>query len=112
MALFNHMDKEGVPVLEVQGKLGMDALPRFQAELDQLCSRPEPTLVLDLMECPYMCSRTFPPLLHVSERLESENRQLLIACGPDLLEILEILRLDQRLNLHTKRASCLAAAHP
>jgi anti-anti-sigma factor len=111
MAFFETKLKDEVPVLVVQGKLGLETLVRLEKELDALCQHQSPGLVLDLMACPYMCSRTFPPLLRVTEALAAEGRRLVIVCGKELLEILQILRLDQRLHLHSRRSVCLEEAH-
>lgn len=104
-----------VPILDVAGKLGIDnqALDKglaqlLTAEIEDTGVLPE-TVILDLSDCPYMSSRSFPPLLRATEDLAEVGRQLLVAVNPGLAEILGILRLDQRLALHPTRDACLAA---
>jgi anti-anti-sigma factor len=110
MATIRLIKDAGVPVLLVEGKLGLESLTRFEAGLQELIREPGKCLILDLMDCPYMSSRTFPPLLHAREELEASRRHLLIACSQGLLEILQILRLDQKLRLHATRVECLDIA--
>lgn len=110
MATFRHLQDEDVPVLVVDGKLGLESLPQFQVALRALVEYPDKCLILDLMQCPYMSSTTFPPLLHTREDLDAASRHLLIACSEGLLEILQILRLDQKLRLHATRVECLDIA--
>lgn len=116
MASFKMVWEGTVPVLQVTGKLGIDnqSLESSLAELssceiEETGVRPQ-TVIVDLSDCPYMSSRSFPPLLRTTEALAEAGRKLLVVVNPGLSEILAILRLDQRLELHPSRTACLALA--
>lgn len=106
-----------VPILQVAGKLGMESQDLLEKSLADLAAceiedtgvRPA-VVIMDLSDCPYMSSRTFPPLLRITEELSGQGRRFLVAVNAGLAEILGILRLDQRLALHPSRDACLAAA--
>lgn len=106
-----------VPILQVAGKLGMESLDRLEKSLGELRTCEIQTtgvlpqvVVVDLVDCPYMSSRSFPPLLRITEALTEQGRRLMVAVNPGLAEILAILRLDQRLELHPSRSACMTAA--
>jgi anti-anti-sigma regulatory factor len=114
MASFKIVWEGTVPVLQVAGKLGLDSQERLEKSLSELATCeiedtgvvPE-VMIVDLTDCPYMSSRSFPPLLRATETLASEGRKLMVVVNSGLAEILGILRLDQRLDLHASRSACL-----
>lgn len=117
MAVFETVHERGVAVLVVEGKLGLESLRRFEEHLAALLETVDgadplapDACVVDLAACPYMSSRTFPPLLKATEALAARGGRLFVATNPGLSEILSILRLDRRLGLYPSRRDCLLAA--
>lgn len=109
-AVLNQLDEDGIPVIEVKGRLSLDDLDPFQDLLDSLNRGTARAYVVDLLDCPFLASRVFPALLRASQTMEAANRTLYIACPDDLYRILEVLRLTEHLAVKPTREDCLEAA--
>lgn len=107
---YTRSESEGLPILTIRGRISVEDVEDFQTHLDQLGRDAGKFSIVDLTGCPFLASRAFPALFQASEGMKASSKTMLIACGPDLLRILKVLRLDTRMAVHEDRASCLKQA--
>lgn len=107
---FHQVSSEGICVLAVSGRVGVEKLAEFTAELKQLHARCDRVAVVDLMECPYFSSPVFPVLLRAHQEIEKAGGHLVVACASGLFDVLRTLKFDRLLELHMSLESCLASA--
>lgn len=109
-AQFDRQEEAGFPLLIVRGRVGTGDVALFEANLLDLQRSARDCALLDLTDCPYLTSRAFPLILQTSKEMRVKGFGLFLSVGPDIRELLEVLRLESRLSVFLSRSDSVAAA--
>jgi anti-anti-sigma factor len=94
-------EKDGTTVrLALQGELDVASAGRVEAELARIEQDAPETLVLDLRELAFMDSTGLRVIIAADDRAREQERRLLVVRGSDTVQrIIEMTRLDGRLEI-------------
>ncbi|MFN3648191.1 MAG: STAS domain-containing protein [Armatimonadota bacterium] len=99
-------EREGIPVLRVEGELDVSTAPELQARMDEVLARSPSALVVDLSYADYIDSRGMGILLQASGRLP--NRLAVVTPKERLVRLFQATGLSRRLLLHRTLPEALA----
>lgn len=100
-----------VMVLTLSGRMDYHSSPGAHDELIGHIHKPQPRLVLDLSETPYVSSAGIRVLLSVAKRIEQEGGKcVLCAPGAIVLEVLKIGAFDNVFPICAARDEAVALA--
>lgn len=110
----DYQDKGPVTVLAIRGDLSVEEVDRFQRETLSKMDQQVRDFVLDLQSLDFIDSRGLETLLWLQDKCGELLGQVRLAgCPEHIRKVLEVTRLDGRLQCHTDvDAAIQSLGHP
>jgi anti-sigma B factor antagonist len=103
-------DRDGVPVLDLQGDVDVSTAPIFRQAVTDLVSEGVPCILINMSQVGFMDSSGFGTLLGAMKRLRPTGGAIhLVGCNHTIRRMLHLTRLETVLGVHSTEEDALRA---
>lgn len=107
---FSHRDVGNVTILSISGELDATCEPALRAAMEELLTRPDLRLIIDLASVTFMDSLTLSLLIEATNRVRESGGRLALACADRThLRVIWLTGLHRWLPLHDDLETALGS---